>query len=164
MNAIEVLVRNVTSSGELLKMTLADMTDADMMTRPCPSANHPMWQLGHLCVAETNLMNMVKPGSMPELPAGFADKFDNRKTNNVDDPAKLATKQQLIDLFIKTRQATVQTIQSLSETDLDKPSPERMAKMFPKIADLVEMQAAHSTMHVGQMQVARRKLGKPILF
>jgi hypothetical protein len=46
-----------------------------MLTRPVPGANHPAWQLGHLIVAETNAVNLVKPGAMPELPAGFGDRI-----------------------------------------------------------------------------------------
>jgi uncharacterized damage-inducible protein DinB len=164
MNTIDLLVRGAIGSGEMLKMTLADFTEAEMLTRPCPGANHPLWQLGHLCVAETNLINAVKPGSMPELPAGLAERFENKKTNGVDDPSKLATKQQLMDIFAKTRQATIAAMKTFSEADLDKPSPERFQKMFPTVGEILAMQTSHVMMHLGQIQVARRKLGKPILF
>jgi hypothetical protein len=164
MHTIEFLTRSLTGSAEMLKMTIADMSDADLLTRPCPGANHPLWQLGHLCVAETNLMNGVKPGSMPELPAGFAARFENKKTNNIDDPKLLATKQQIVELFAKVRAATIATVQTLSEADLDKPAPEQFRKFFPTMGDLVGLQTTHVMMHLGQIQVARRKLGKPILF
>jgi hypothetical protein len=36
--------------------------------------------------------------------------------------------------------------------------------MCPRIADLAFLQADHLTMHIGQFQVIRRKLGKPVLF
>ena len=148
----------------MLKMTVADMSDQEMLARPCPAANHPLWQIGHLCVAETNIMNAAKPGCMPELPAGFAERFENKKTNNVDDPAKLATKQQVMDVFTKARAASVAAAKTLAEADLDKPSPERFQKMFPTVGDMVALQTSHVMMHLGQIQVARRKLGKPILF
>ncbi len=164
MHSIEFIVRSLNASGEMLKMTLADMSDADLLTRPCPSANHPLWQLGHLCVAETNLLNGFKPNCMPELPSGFADRFANKKTNNIDDPKLLATKQQVVDLFVKTRQATIAAVQTLSESDLDKPAPEQFRKFFATIGDLVNLQTTHVMMHLGQIQVARRKLGKPVLF
>ncbi|HMB94508.1 MAG TPA: DinB family protein, partial [Tepidisphaeraceae bacterium] len=87
MNSIEFLSSGLADNLEFLKMTLADFSEAEMLTRPCPGANHPLWQLGHLCIAETNLINTIKPGAIPELPAGFAERFENKKTNNVDDPA-----------------------------------------------------------------------------
>ena len=57
MNAIELLTRNLNQSAEMLKMTLADFTDEELLTRPVTGANHPLWQVGHLCSAETFLIN-----------------------------------------------------------------------------------------------------------
>jgi hypothetical protein len=165
MNAIELLVRSQNSALEMMKSTLADFTDAEMLTRPCSGANHPLWQIGHLCVAETGIGNAIKPGAMPELPAGFKEKFTNdKKTNLVDDPKQLATKQQVVDQFIKTHQAAMALTKTLSESDLDQPSPERFRNFFPTVGDLMALQATHVMMHLGQIQAARRKLGKPILF
>ena len=53
---------------------------------------------------------------------------------------------------------------TLSEADLDKPAPEKMRKMCPTVGDVMSLQATHVMMHLGQIQVARRKLDKPILF
>ena len=36
----------------MLQFTLGDFSDADMLARPAPSANHAAWQLGHLIAAE----------------------------------------------------------------------------------------------------------------
>lgn len=164
MNAIELLVRNQNMALEMFKMTVADLTDQDMLTRPCPAANHSLWQIGHLCVAETNLLNGVKPGAMPALPAGFAEKFANdKKTNLVDDPKVLGTKQQIVDQFIKTHQAAMAFTKTLTEADLDKPAAEKVRNRMPTVADVVGLQAIHLTMHVGQIQAIRRKLGKPIV-
>jgi uncharacterized damage-inducible protein DinB len=164
MNAIELITRLLVGSGETLKMTLADFTDAEMLQRPCPGANHPLWQLGHLCVAETNIGNMIKPGSMPELPAGLAGRFENKKTNHVDDPQQLAGKAQLLEVFTKARQATIASLKTFSEADLDAPGPERIRRLAATVGEAFALNAQHVMMHVGQMQAARRKLAKPILF
>jgi hypothetical protein len=164
MNTMESISRGLNNSAEMLKSTVADFTDGELLTRPCPGANHPLWQLGHLCVAETNLVNTVNPGSIPELPAGFAARFENKKTNHVDDPAQLATKQQVMDLFTKIRAATIASLAKLSEADLDAPSPEKFRQRLPKVGDVYALNIGHVMMHLGQIQVARRKLGKPILF
>src|SRR5271170_7679494 len=52
----DVLTRNL----EMLRMTLADFSDADMLVRPCPGANHAAWQLGHLTAAETRMTGMFQ--------------------------------------------------------------------------------------------------------
>jgi hypothetical protein len=164
MTSIELLVRELGSSVEWLKMTIGDFSEADMMTRPCPSANHPLWQLGHLIVGETKMIDMIKPGVMPELPAGFADQFD-KKNCGVDDASQFgADKTQLLDLLSKTRAATIAFTKSLKPEDLDKPAPEKLRDFAPTVGDLLAMQSSHIAMHMGQMQVARRRLGKPVLF
>ena len=163
MTTNDLLVAQLQGNLGMLQATLGDFSDADMMVRPAPSANHAMWQLGHLCRAEVNLMNLVKSGSMPELPAGFADRFD-KKTATIDDPKAFVSKQELIDLFTKIRQATINVATSISAADLDTAMPEKMQRLAKNSGEMLAMQAGHVTMHIGQFQVIRRKLGKPVLF
>jgi hypothetical protein len=163
MNTIELGIDGLKRNLDFVGMTLGDFSDADMLARPCPGANHAAWQLGHLIVAETGMINGVKPGSMPELPAGFADKF-NKEACNKDDAAFFPKKGQLLELFAKTRNGTIAWAKTLSAADLDRPSPEQMQRFVPTIGHLVVMIPVHVAMHVGQFQVIRRKLGKPILF
>ncbi len=164
MTAIELLVVELNSSAQMVKMTLGDFTDAEMMVRPAPGANHPLWQLGHLTGSEAYMMNQVKPGAMPELPAGFDDRFDN-KNNKSDAPKSYgATRQELLDTFAKVRAGTIALIQSLKPEDLDKPSPNTFGGMCSTIGSLLSLVSSHTVMHLGQMQVARRKVGKPVLF
>lgn len=155
----ELLAGNV----GFLKNTLADFSDADMLARPVPAANHAAWQIGHLIVAETSMINSVKPGAMPELPAGFAEKFhkDNAKNN---DAAAFPKKDELLAQFEKTRAATVEWAKGLTPADMGKPTSERVARFAPTVGHLASMLPNHVMMHVGQFQVIRRALGKPVLF
>lgn len=143
--------------------TLADLSDADLMTRPVPGANHAIWQLGHLLCSEEWMMNQVKPGPSL-LPEGFAEKFKNDKVG-IDDQSKFATKAELLDLLTKVRMSTIEKIAGLTTADLARkiPSPFRKGEETT-IEFLCQMPAGHTMMHLGQFQVLRRKLGKPILF
>jgi uncharacterized damage-inducible protein DinB len=147
----------------MLKMTIADFSDADMLARPTPLANHAAWQVGHLVVAERNLVNAFQPGAVLELPAAFTAKF-TKETSKVNDPAAFPKKAELIDALNNTRQATIAWAKGLSEADLDKPGPEKMKSFAPTIGHLLAMTPAHTMMHVGQFQVIRRALGKPVIF
>ena len=51
----------------------------------------------------------------------------------------------------------------IQEKDLDKPSPEAFKSWAPTLGDVVAAIVSHQMMHIGQFQVARRKLGKPVL-
>lgn len=163
-DVIEILAAGVERNLNVVKMTVSDFTDADLFVRPTPGANHAAWQLGHLSVSETNLINTARPNAMPALPAGMAERF-NSKTTSVDDPAKFAiTKQQLLDCLAGVRSNTVKWIKTLSPNDLAQPTPERLRNFAPDLGQLILMLPVHTAMHVGQLQVIRRKLGKPVLF
>ena len=163
MTPKELLTEMLLPNLEMLKMTIADFSDADMLVRPTPAANHAAWQLGHLAVAEPHLINMYQPGAARELPAAFAAKF-TKETSKLNDPAAFPKKAELLDALTNARLATVAWAEGLSDADLAKPGPEKMKGFAPNIGQLIAMMPCHTMMHVGQFQVIRRALGKPVMF
>jgi hypothetical protein len=161
--ANELLVEVLAGNLGMLKNTLQDMTDAELIQRPVPAANNMLWQLGHLINAETMMVNGSAGTTIIELPAGFAERYD-KKAAGENDPAKLGSKEDLLNLFSKVRGKTCAWVATLTPADLAKPGPERMRSMCPTVGHLVLLLPAHVAMHLGQLQVLRRKLGKPILF
>src|SRR5436190_14993610 len=163
MKATDLFAENLAGDIEFLKKELGDFSDADMLVRPAPAANHAAWQIGHVIASETRLVNAVKPGAMPELPAGFSEKF-TPETSKLDDPKAFASKDELLKQFDRTRAATVKWAKALTEEDLNQQTPERLRGWVPTVAHLVSMLPVHTAMHIGQIQVIRRKLNKPVLF
>jgi hypothetical protein len=163
MNFNELSVGQLQGNLEMVRMTLADFTDAEMLVRPVTGANHTAWQLGHLIATETGLTNAATPGAVPELPAGFSERFAS-KNAGIDDPKAFATKGELLSLFFKQRAATIEWAKRLTAADLDKAAPEPIRRLIPTVAFLPSFYASHVLMHLGQWQVTRRKLGKPNLF
>ena len=161
MHGTELLADGLKRSFDMLNMTLSDFSDADMFARPCPGANHPTWQLGHLLEAEFFFIDGVAPGKLPPLPASFKDKF-TKETAKVDDPKAFPKKEELLSAFSKMREATIAWFKTLTPADLDKPTT--MPKFAPTVGHLAIMMPIHDMMHTGQFQVARRKLGKPVMF
>ena len=159
----ELLVDVLRRDLGFLKMTLGDMSDAELLQRPVPSANNGLWQLGQLVASEAMMVNESAGKTVIELPAGFSEKY-SRETASVNDPAKLGNKADLLALFDKVREKTCQWVATQSAADLAKPAPEMMRQFFPTVGHLVHLFPTHVAMHVGQIQVLRRKLGKPILF
>ena len=53
---------------------LKDFSDADLLVRPVPAANHSAWQLGHLITSEHEMISALGH-KMPELPAGFVERY-----------------------------------------------------------------------------------------
>jgi uncharacterized damage-inducible protein DinB len=150
------------STQNLLNWYVSDLSDADLLVRPAPGANHIAWQLGHLIGGEPQLGGMIG-FTYPALPAGFAEQH-GKETAQQDPPKGFGTKGQYLELFGKMRQATLDNLAKLSDADLDRPTEGKMAQFAPTHGNLLLLMANHTTMHSGQFTVLRRKLGKPVLF
>jgi hypothetical protein len=162
MNTNQTYTDSLSRNLEMLKMTLADLSDADMLVRPAPGANHAAWQLGHLATAEAKMVAGVK-GVAPELPAGFAERFKKDAAKS-DDAAAFPKKQELLDTLAKVRATSIEWVKTLTPEQMDQASPESIRPFCPKVGHLPGLLGEHTAMHVGQFQVLRRKLGKPVLF
>jgi hypothetical protein len=162
MKSTEAIATAFKGTSKILNWYLSDLSDADILVRPVPNANHIAWQLGHVISGEPHLVNMGIPDAKyPELPAGFDEKY-TKETASSD--SGFLTKGQYLDLFHKVREATLAVVARLSDADLDKPVTGRMAEFAPTVGALLMLTANHTMMHAGQFTVVRRKLGKPVLF
>ena len=164
MKATQVLETTLNGSQFLLNQFLSDLSDADLLVRPVPNANHIAWQIGHLISSEIGLVRSQLPNAAyPELPAGFAEQ-DGRETA-AQDPAKgFGTKEQYLTLFNRVREATKQTVNKLTDADLDRATTGQMAQIAPTLGAYMVLVSNHTLMHAGQFSAIRRKLGKPVLF
>jgi hypothetical protein len=164
MNAKDALKIALTSTQNMVKMYLSDLSDADLLVRPAPGANHIAWQLGHLISAEGYLLGSEMPGAVyPELPKGWSEQHD-KSTAAMDPPKGFATKAEYLALFEKVRAATLENLAKMPEAALDKPVEGRMKEFAPTVGALLVLTSNHTLMHAGQFTVVRRKLGKPVLF
>lgn len=136
------------------------LNDADLLVRPCAGANHIAWQLGHLISSENGMISEVCPGTMPELPAGFAEQY-TRETAGIDDPAAFLTIAEYVALADEQRAGT---LAALSAADLQAESPEKFRMMSPHVAGIFLLAGSHWLMHAGQWAIVRRQLGHPALF
>ncbi|MEM6798990.1 MAG: DinB family protein [Planctomycetota bacterium] len=163
MNTHDALRASADLSRMVLKSFISDLEDADLMQRPAPACNHLAWQLGHLISSEVMLLQAVKPGAEGvELPEGFAEAHSKEAVGE-DDPAKFHTKQEYLDLLDKVYEASLATIASMSESDLDAESPENFRQFAPTVGHVAALIATHPMMHAGQFVPVRRALGKPVL-
>ena len=161
MNAKDAINYSLDSNLTIFKTYLSDLSDADLLTRPVPSANHAAWQIGHLIAAEVSLIRELGYKTAP-LPPGFADKH-KKETTNDDSPGSFLKKQEYLDLFDKIRAGTKTALEAMSDADLDKPVGGPMKDFAPTNGAMFLLVANHVMMHAAQFIVLRRKLGKPIL-
>jgi hypothetical protein len=142
---------------------LGDLTPAEMLARPVAGANHAAWQLGHLISAECRLVEAGVPGSMPQLPEGFAEKH-SKDTAASDDPKAFLSKDEYLKLAKDVRAATLRALDKCSDADLEKPVSGRVPPFVKCAADAFITVGGHWALHAGQWAVLRRKLGRPVQF
>jgi hypothetical protein len=146
----------------MLAKHLADFSDADMVARSSPAANHAAYQIGHLI---RTTIDMVRAFT-PDLDYVWPPKTDNagKAPPTSDDVTAFATKAELLAGWEALVDALIAGVRRTPEADFDKPSPEQFKGFAPTLGALALMTAFHMSMHVGQIQAIRRKLGKPVLF
>ncbi len=162
MKANEAIKNNIEFCRMVLGQWISDFSDADLMARPLPEANHAAWQIGHLIASEARMLAELGH-SAPELPEGFAESHGKEACTS-DDSSKFLKKDEYMALMSKVSDATLAALAATAEADLDKPGPESMREIAPTVGSIYSLIGTHLLMHGGQFVVTRRKLGKPILF
>jgi hypothetical protein len=142
---------------------LDDLKAGDLMLRPVPDANHIAWQWGHLIASERRLVEAAAPGSMPELPAGFAERH-TKDTATSDNPADFCTREEYERIGSEVRAGTLRALDKLSDADFDKPVSGKVPPFIKRAGDCFLTIGAHWGGHAGQWVVVRRKLGLPRKF
>jgi len=164
MSGCEVIAVALETTQATLEAFIADFSDADLLVRPVPGANHAAWQLGNVVIGDPFLVTAILPETVyPTLPAGFAD-LHGSKASKIDADAGFLTKDGYLALLRETRAVTIAAVRKLSEADLDRPTGEAMAWCGPTFAHVLLFAAQHTMQHAGQFSVIRRKLAKPVVF
>ncbi|MCY2967252.1 MAG: DinB family protein [Planctomycetota bacterium] len=163
MNSRDAIKLNLDMSDMIVNMYLGDLDDGDLLVRPIPGTNHIAWQLGHLIASENHFIEEIVPGSMPALPAGFADRH-TPATSRLDSASAFLTKAEYLKLYAEQRAATLATLAKQSDADLDKAPPEKFKEYTKSVGDCFSLQGTHTMMHAGQWAIIRRKLGRKPIF
>jgi len=164
VNGIEVLRASLSGTQFMMKWFLEDFTDADLLVRPVPNANHAAWQIGNVISGDSHLIKEQLPdAAFPQLPAGFVEKHGPAGVKD-DGPAGFLSKAEYFALLDQVRAATIAALDPLTDTDLDRPTIGKMAEFAPTLGRLFLLISDHTLMHAGQFSVIRRYLGKPVLF
>jgi hypothetical protein len=160
MNSRQAIKLSIDAGDAVSLPYLEDLTDAELLHRPCSGCNHINWQIGHLIVAENSMLNQIAPGAAPSLPAGFAEKY-SKETATSDDANKFFKKDELLNIHKQQRAATVAALEKMTDEKFDTPTGMDFA---PTIGSVFSLQGSHWLMHAGQWVVVRRQLGRKPLF
>ena len=160
MNTIDFIRMNLGSSSGWAMGLTNDMSDSPMTQPTSNGGNHPLWVLGHIVRAESDLLDgfiLGQPNRFPELEEQFS--MGTSPTANADDYPSM---DELLGKFEQIREATLTHLDTLSEEDLDKPShaPEEFGDFFGSVGACFAAMCNHVAFHAGQVADARRAAGK----
>lgn len=161
MNAKDTIKHNLIMADRILNAYVGDLSDAELLISPGKDMNHIAWQFGHLISSERGMIEGIKPGSSPALPAGF-DETHARPEKRPADAAPYLTKDEYFRLYNAQRAATLAAVEAISDAELDNPSPEGMAQIAPRVGSVLNLIGQHYLMHLGQFVPVRRATGKAI--
>jgi len=162
MSPKDAIRHGIKSSEHIINAYISDLDDSDILVKPLAGMNHIAHQLGHLISAERHFVELVQPGSSPELPAGF-NEAHCKEAGQSDDTSKFLPRAKYQELWAAQRKATLAALENVPEADLDKADLEKYPSFAPTVAALFGMVGTHALMHCGQFVAVRRKLGKPIV-
>lgn len=159
MKATDLIKLSLTNSKGWAQGLIADMQDAPLTQPTSRGGNHPLWVLGHITRAESDLLDgfiLGKPNRFPEL-----EQFSmgSAPSTNADDYPPM---EELMGKFEGIRAATLAHLDSISDDDLDKPShaPEEFGPFFDTVGACFAAMTTHVAFHAGQVADARRAAGR----
>ena len=160
MSTTDLLSKSILQTKSMIDSALADFSDADMMFRPAKTANHAIWQMGHLCNATRGMVSACDPSA--SFPFEDDTRFGKSKAS-FDDAKFFPNKAELLKRWDQAMDTAAAWVATLSDADLAKPTPEPLRGFAPTFGSVAILLASHPFMHLGQFQVTRRALGKPLL-
>ncbi len=159
---LDIAVKQIEFARKYLLGIIADIADADWFRMPAESVTHVGWQVAHLAMAQYGLCLFRLRGRLPEdatlMSSDFRKKFSKGSIPNPD-PAQNPTPDEIRAVLARVHQQAMAELAGSVAADLDSPVDEPHAVFDTKIGAVIFC-SLHEMMHVGQIGLLRRLLGK----
>ena len=137
-------------------------TPEDFVHQVHPDANHALWCAGHIANTDNFAIGFLAPDKVVEKP-GYQELF-GRESKPIGDVSKYPAPAEVLAYLKDRRETLLGILDSLSEQDLDKETPEDAPEFMPTLAAIFRVIVWHEGLHSGQVSVAHRSLGRsPVL-
>jgi hypothetical protein len=146
----------------LLEKGILDVPANQLCDQSKGLANHPIWQIGHVTIAQTFLARQL--GAECELPEAWIPLF-SRGSTPVSDASKYPSRETLLERFRATQPVIAGALKSCDAAKLAGPhSIEPLKNVFPSLGHLaVGVMVMHNALHLGQLSAWRHAMGLPRL-
>jgi len=127
---------------------LGDLSDADLLVRPVPNANHIAWQLGHLISSEKHLLGSQEIGPRgPNCPRASPSNTKRRPRRWIR--RRLRDQGGVRGSVQQGPRRNLAAVEKLNDADFDKPTRGTWPGS-PELGGVTQLAANHTLMHAGQ--------------
>ena len=143
-----------------MQESVADLSDEDIVLQPPGVPNHAAWTLGHVIHSCQAMAGEL--GVEPWLPGDWESQFGYGSSPTAV-VSQYPSKAALLAAIGEASQRLRTALLGMDQTALAEPLPdERVRELLPtKGHALLQVVAAHTAYHAGQLVVWRRAIGRP---
>lgn len=141
---------------------VADLTDAQLTTLPAQGGNPPAWILAHLAICTDFAAGLL---GLPNVcPPGWHKQFGMGSKPAPGDA--YPSRDELLSALVVGHERVETAARAADPQKLQAPNPiARLTAALPTKGDLLaHLMTTHAALHLGQLSVLRRQLGRPPLF
>lgn len=159
-NSQEAIAYSLRSSKLMFHRYLDDLTPEEFQHRPCLGANNASWIVGHLTCVDRGQLEKLGAKWLPELPAGFQERFATTRAAATGTSADFGQPVDLLRHFDEHRNLLIETVGQLP-ADVLNSQPPFDSPLFADRGESLLFVGLHTAMHLGQLSIIRRSLGRP---
>lgn len=153
----DVLVHNLTATQMMVQRFTADLQPHEYLHRPTEKSNCAAWTVGHLALSDRHVLQQLG-AELPTLPDGFEPRF--RRDEGCPQAGDFGDVSAIVPVFDAHRTRLIDAVKLTVPEQFEKPM-EKPHPMFKTLGEYVSFMSAHTAMHVGQITIIRRSLGRP---
>ncbi len=156
----EAIVFSLQASKLMFHRFIDDLKPEEFLHRPCLGANCAAWIIGHLTRTDRMQLERLGAGNLPELPGGFLEMYAATKAAATGTTADFGPAQELVRLFDLHRDLLIEQAKSSPVEKFNDPPP-WPTPLFKDRGESLLFMGLHTAMHMGQLSMIRRSLGRP---
>jgi len=162
---LSIAVKQIKFARTYMLGMIADIDDTLWFVQPSGVTTHIAWQVGHLAMAQYGLTMLRIRGKEPEDAEFISPDFFRlfqKGTQPQADPAAYPSPAEIREVLAAVHQHALGELEHYTDNELEVKLPEPHAVFDTKLGSIFFC-SAHELIHIGQIGLLRRLLGKPPL-
>ncbi|MBX9581582.1 MAG: DinB family protein [Gemmataceae bacterium] len=161
MTPNDVIAASFRIAKGMLHRFADDLSAADFRHAPVPGANSAGWIVAHLALTFRRVAEKVGATDLPAVPDGLPEMAKTTGLAAAGEPPDFGPPADLLRFFDACADAATAAVRNVPPDQLAGPMPFKVPFAGNLAEGLLFVGGLHMTMHVGQLTLIRRSLGKP---